>query len=79
MNLMMSRLFHGLAAVLVVGALSLPFAEAQSDVSLERGVKVDPSGEQKSSGSSSPAFPVFVMILYTMLVLTIVCMPSRKA
>lgn len=76
---MLSRLRRCLAAGLVVGSLSLPFAAAQSDISVDRGVKVESSPEEKSSGSSSAAFPVFVMVLYTMLVLTIVCMPSRKA
>jgi hypothetical protein len=75
---MLSRFNRFLTAVVVVVALSLPFAAAQSDdISVKRGVEAPQ--EQKSSGSSSPVFPAFVMVLYTLVVLTIVCMPSRKA
>jgi len=75
---MLRRLLHTLAAFLLVFSLSLPFASAQGDVSIDRGVKLDPAQEQKSS-ESSPALAYFILALYTMLVLTIVCMPSRKA
>ena len=75
---MLRRLLHGLAALLIGFSLSLPFAAAQSDVSIDRGVKLEPSQDQKS-GESSPALPYFILAIYTMLVLTIVCMPSRKA
>ena len=46
---------------------------------IERGVSVDPTEEQKSLSTSPAAVPHVVMALYAMLVLTIVCMPSRKA
>lgn len=76
---MLSRLIRYLAAVLLVFSLSLPFAAGQSDVSVERGVKVDATADGEKSSSSGPALPYFVMAIYTMAVLTIVCMPSRKA
>lgn len=79
---MLSRLLRCLASVLVIVSLSLPFATAQSDSALpnvDRGVRVDTSEEQKSSSTSPAAVPHVVMALYAMLVLTIVCMPSRKA
>jgi hypothetical protein len=69
-----------LAAVLVVVSLSLSFAAGQTDapVTVERGVRVETTEEQK--GSTSPAaLPHVVLALSAMLVLTIVCMPSRKA
>lgn len=75
---MLPRLLRCLAALLLILSLSLPFAAGQGDVSIDRGVKVDPSQDPKSS-ESSPALPYFIMAIYTMLVLTIVCMPSRKA
>jgi glucan phosphoethanolaminetransferase (alkaline phosphatase superfamily) len=79
---MLPRLLRCLASVLVVVSLSLPFAAAQSDAplpTLERGVRVDTTEEQKSTSTSPAAVPHVVMALYAMLVLTIVCMPSRKA
>ncbi len=76
---MCKRLSHFVAAVLLVFSLSLPFAAGQSDISVDRGVKLDPTANSDNSGSSTAALPFFVMAIYTMLVLTIVCMPSRKA
>jgi hypothetical protein len=35
--------------------------------------------EAEKSEKSTPVFPYFLMILYSLLILTIVCMPSRKA
>jgi hypothetical protein len=78
---MLSRLLRFLTAVLLVVALSLPYAAGQSNSSLpsvERGVKADAAGSEKS-GASPAALPYFALIIYTMLILTIVCMPSRKA
>lgn len=78
---MLPRLLHFVAAVVVVLTLSLPFAVGQQNsdpTTVERGVKLDPASTEKSTGSS-PVFAYFVMIIYTFLVLTIVCMPSRKA
>lgn len=75
---MLSHLRRFVAALAVVLTLSLPFAAGQSDISVERGVKADPASSDKSSGSSS-ALPYFALVVYTLLVMTIVCMPSRKA
>ena len=76
---MWTRLSRFVAAVLLVFSLSLPFAAGQSDISVDRGVKLDPTANSDSSGSNTAALPFFVMAIYTMLVLTIVFMPSRKA
>lgn len=78
---MLPYLLRGLAAVLLTVSLSLPFAAGQGDPSLpsvQRGVSKDAVETEKSSSSPS-ALPHFVLAVYTMLVLTIVCMPSRKA
>jgi hypothetical protein len=75
---MWTRLLRCFAAVLLVLSLALPFAAGQDDTSVSRGVKLDPTAEsEKSSGPS--ALPHVAMVLYSMLVLTIVFMPSRKA
>jgi hypothetical protein len=76
---MRMRLLRFFAALILVLSLALPFAAGQSDFSVERGVKLDPTAESEGSGSGTAALPYFVMAVYTMLVLTIVCMPSRKA
>lgn len=76
---MLSRLLRGLAAVLLVLSMPLPFAAGQKEITVDRGVQVDSDDEDESSGSSSAVFPCFVLAIYAMLVLTIVCMPSRKA
>ena len=75
---MLRRLLHCLAAVLLILSMSLPFALGQPLPSVERGVSGEPAADEKSS-SSAPALSYFVMAIYSMLVLTIVCMPSRKA
>ena len=78
---MLRHLLHCLAAVLLVCSLSLPFAVGQGNSSLpsiDRGVSGETAASEKSSSSPS-ALCHFVMAIYTMLVLTIVCMPSRKA
>jgi hypothetical protein len=75
---MWTRLSRFFAAVILVLSLSLPFAAGQSD-KVERGVKLDPTADSDKSGSSTAALPFFVMAIFTMLVLTIVFMPSRKA
>jgi hypothetical protein len=76
---MWTRLSRFFAAVVLVSSLSLPFAAGQSDISVDRGVKLDPTSDSDKSGSSTAALPFFVMAIFTMLVLTIVFMPSRKA
>ena len=45
------------------------------------GVQAQPSAttEAEKSEQSTPALPYAFALLYTLLVLTIVCMPSRKA
>lgn len=75
---MRSHLLRLLSAFLLFFTLSLPFAAGQSDISVERGVKIDPATGEKSSGSPA-VFPYFVLIVYIMLIMTIVCMPSRRA
>lgn len=78
---MLPRMLRWFVAVLLVVSLSLPFAAAQPDAApprIERGVQVDTS-DDKSNDTSTAAFPYFMMAVYTMLVLTIVCMPSRQA
>lgn len=75
---MLPRLLRFLAAFLVVFSMSLPFAAGQKDITIERGVKADAVKSERSTASPA-AFPYFALILYTMLILTIVCMPSRKA
>jgi hypothetical protein len=76
---MWTRLLQCFAAVLLVLSLSLPFAAGQNDTTISRGVKLDPTAEGNEGGSSPSALPYFVMAVYTLLVLTIVYMPSRKA
>jgi hypothetical protein len=76
---MWSRVLRCFAAIFLVLSLSLPFAAGQSDTSIERGVKLDTSSDSEKSGSGQSALPYFIMAIYSMLVLTIVCMPSRKA
>jgi hypothetical protein len=75
---MLPRLLRFLFAVLLLLSFSLPYAAAQKDITIERGVKGEDVASEKSSGSPA-ALPYFALILYSMLVLTIVCMPSRKA
>jgi hypothetical protein len=75
----MRYLLRCLAALLVVFSLSLPFAAGQNDpTKIERGVPAEAVQGEKSS-SSPAALPYFALAIYTMLVMTIVCMPSRKA
>ncbi|HTU88733.1 MAG TPA: hypothetical protein VMF69_01430 [Gemmataceae bacterium] len=81
---MLSRLLRCFAAVLVVLSLSLPFAAGQNQnqglPTIERGVSKDAAAaDDEASNSSSSVLPHFVMAVYTLAVLTIVCMPSRKA
>jgi|GEM_PF-2835069 hypothetical protein len=76
---MRTRLFRCCAAVFLALALALPFAAGQSDITIDRGVKVDAAAESERSGSGPSALPYVAMVIYTMLVLTIVFMPSRKA
>jgi hypothetical protein len=78
---MLRRLLCYLASFLLVFSMSLPFASGQGNPSLpsvERGVSAEATDGEKS-GPSPSVLPYFVMALYTLLVLTIVCMPSRKA
>ncbi|HTU17060.1 MAG TPA: hypothetical protein VMG10_03295 [Gemmataceae bacterium] len=77
---MLRCLLRCLAAFLLVVSLSSPFAAGQGNnsITLERGVKGETTSQEKSS-SAPTALPYFVMAIYTMLVLTIVYMPSRKA
>jgi hypothetical protein len=74
-----TRLLRCFAAILLVFSLSLPFAAGQNDATIQRGVKLDPTAESNEGSSSPSALPYFVMAVYTLLILTIVYMPSRKA
>ena len=66
---MLRRLLRYLAAALLVLALGSATVQAQT-----------PSNpEAEKSEKSTSALPYFVMAIYTLLVMTIVCMPSRKA
>jgi hypothetical protein len=76
---MWTRLLRCFAAVLLILSLALPFAAGQNETTIQRGVKLDSTAASDEGGSSTSALPYFVMAVYTMLVLTIVCMPSRKA
>lgn len=82
---MLLRLLRCLAALFLVFSLSLPYAGAQDDLKIERGVKIEKADKKEASdddekGSTpAPVLPYFVLILYSMLVLTIVFMPTRKA
>lgn len=77
---MLSRLRRCLASVLIVFSMSLPFAAGQNALpSVDRGVSGGGAADEEKSSSSSPVFPHFMMALYTLLIVTIVCMPSRKA
>jgi hypothetical protein len=78
---MRTHLLRCFLAVLLVLALLLPFAAGQpsDDSSITRGVKLDPAAASDQGGSGPSALPYFVMVIYALGVLTIVCMPSRKA
>lgn len=67
---MFRRLFRCLVSCLILlSLLGSPTVQAQTP-SLQ---------EAEKSEKSTPVFPYFLMIIYSMLILTIVCMPSRKA
>lgn len=57
-----------LAPLLLILGLATPSVRAQA-----------PAAEPEKTEQSAPALPYAVLILYTLLVLTIVCKPSRKA
>jgi hypothetical protein len=74
---MVRRLLLRLLALPVLAlALWTPAAQAQPTTSAPQ-TKPPPSDEEK--GERSFAFPYALLLIYTLLVLTIVCMPSRKA
>ncbi len=74
----MRCLLRCLAAIFVALSLSLPFAAGQKEApTIERGVRAE--DVQGQTSNSAPVFPYFVLVIYTLLVMTIVCMPSRKA
>ncbi|MHB1425222.1 MAG: hypothetical protein ACYC3I_18790 [Gemmataceae bacterium] len=84
---MLPRLFRFIAAVVLALSMALPSALGQASnppppnaplESVERGVKVDPA-DSANSGPPSYALPYFTMAIFTMLILSIMCMPSRKA
>jgi len=63
-------LFRWLAPVVLAGACFLPAARAQPAAD---------TPEAEKSERSPPVFQYAVAALFTILVLLIVCMPSRKA
>jgi hypothetical protein len=65
---MLRRLLRSFALLLVVLALSTPAAQAQT-----------PPPDAEKSERSTPALPYAFALLYTLLILMIVCVPSRKA
>ena len=66
---MLRRLLRYLAPVLLVLAVESATVQAQAPT--------NPEGEK--SEKSTSALPYFLLTIYTLLVMTIVCMPSRKA
>lgn len=66
---MLRRCFRFLAPCLLVLSLESASVQAQAPAPTEA----------EQSEKSTPVFPYFLMILYSLLILTIVCMPSRKA
>lgn len=67
---MFRRLLRCLATCLILlHLLGSPTVQAQTPT----------PPEAEKSEKSTPVFPYFLMIIYSMLILTIVCMPSRKA
>jgi hypothetical protein len=68
---MLRRLLHCFAACLLVLSLAVPAVRAQPTTA--------PAAETEKGEKSTPVFPYFLLILYSLLILTIVCMPSRKA
>lgn len=64
----MRRWLRFLAPLLILLGLATPAVHAQPA-----------PGEPEKTEQSAPALPYVFLILYTLLVLTIVCMPSRKA
>jgi hypothetical protein len=66
---MLRRFLRFCAVFLVALAFCTPGVWAQST----------PAKETEQTEPSTPAVPYAAALLYTLLVLTIVCMPSRKA
>jgi hypothetical protein len=69
----MTRLLRWLSPLLLLGGLWLPFAGAQ-------GPAPAPTADPKvidAGGGPSP-LPYTIAVLYTAVVLVLICMPSRK-
>jgi hypothetical protein len=66
---MLRRLLRCFAPFLLALSLCTPGVQAQTST----------APESEKSEHSTPALPYAFALLYTLLVLTIVCMPSRKA
>ena len=66
---MRRRLLRCLAPCLIALSLGSPPVQAQQPT----------APEAEKSEKSTPVFPYFLLIIYSMLILSIVCMPSRKA
>ncbi len=66
---MLRRLIFGLLMSLSLVFVDSPTVRAQQ-----------PSApDTEKSDKSTPVFPYFLLIIYSLLILTVVCMPSRKA
>jgi hypothetical protein len=66
---MFRRLLLGLVVGLSLISLGSPSVHAQQPAATEA----------DKSDKSTPVFPYFLLVIYSLLILTIVCMPSRKA
>jgi hypothetical protein len=66
---MLRRVLRFFALLLVALTLATPGVQAQPSSA---------TTEAEKSEHSAPALPYAVALLYTLAVLTIVCMPSRK-
>jgi hypothetical protein len=64
------RLLRLFASLLLIFACLTPAVRSQPPA---------PAGEQEKSERPTFALPYAFLLIYTLVVLTIVCMPSRKA
>lgn len=72
-----------LAAAIVGMTLTLGSASAQvapqpGSQDIQRGYQAQPSGFSDEGGGRSPAFAYFVAAVCTLVLMVIVCTPSRK-
>ncbi len=67
-----------LASLLVVLACFLPASRAQPPGGAEGPTAAAPTGTDGPTGKEGNALPWLVAIVFTALILLVVCMPSRK-